>query len=139
MKWLPRAPYPEICPATQIAKWLDKKQLGKSDSDPFFPHGNKSSKVASYTMYRMALQHMQVDSGLVKLTGHSWRHGFVASAISHGTDPWDIQQHGIWAQISSLKLYAHVDKKKRLAVTASLYKYRNCCCLRPSLAARRRL
>ncbi len=122
MKWLPRAPYPEICPVIQIAAWLDKKQVGKLDSDPLFPHGNKSSEVASYSMYRTALRNMQVDSGLVKLTGHSWRHGFVASAISHGTDPWDVQQHGNWAQISSLKSYAHTNKKKRLAVAASLYK-----------------
>ncbi len=111
---------PSLCPVEALGAWLKRKDIGKGGNDAVFPHAHKSSRPTSKLAFRETLDRIQKDSGLPRLTPHSYRAGHVCISIGNGSDPLVAMEAGNWAQATSFQRYVELDEEGKMRSSKAL-------------------
>ncbi len=111
---------PDLCTVLVLTAWLQRKEVGGGENDAVFPHGHKTSLPTSKSTYSTTLDCLQKNSGLPRLTPHSFRSGHVCISIGNGSDPLTAMEARNWAQATSFQRYMELHEEGKMRSSKAL-------------------
>ncbi len=117
-KYMRKGRSKELCPVAVFRDWLDRPELGKTETAPLFPAFRKKERPISRTTFRENLKVALKEAGLPPITSHGFRVGFTTDSLEGGAKASQLVQCGGWADQRSMRSYIARTKRAKLSAAS---------------------
>ncbi len=117
-KYMRKGRSSDLCPVAVFRGWLERPELGKTETAALFPAFWNKENPISKTMFRENLKVALKSSGLPPITSHGFRAGFTTDSLEGGAKASQLVQCRGWADHRSMRSYIARTKRAKLTAAA---------------------